>query len=91
MISAVQGKPGDGMTFKTVSFQGTQLSAGQRRTLAFQQSMRTPFLNPVLQASIDQTMVALDQRKEQGAKPEKIWFLDRQESGTTSVAEWMGY
>lgn len=44
------------MTFKTVSFQGTQLSAGQRRTLAFQQSMRTPFLNPVIQASVDQVL-----------------------------------
>lgn len=79
------------MTFKTVSFQGTQLSAGQRRTLAFQQSMRTPFLNPVIQASVDQALAVMQERKEQGVKPEKIWFLDRQESGTTCVAEWMGY
>ncbi|OGQ51877.1 MAG: hypothetical protein A3J24_11360 [Deltaproteobacteria bacterium RIFCSPLOWO2_02_FULL_53_8] len=74
-----------------LNYFGTELSAGQRRTLALQQSMRTPFLNSVLQESVDQALAAMEQRKEQGAKPEKLWFLDRQESGTTSVAEWMGY
>lgn len=76
---------------KTISFYGTELSAGQRRQLAFQQQTRVAFLNPVLADSIAETVSVLEQRKEQGAKPERVWFVDRQEQGTSCVAEWMGY
>lgn len=76
---------------RTVSFQGVQLSAGQRRNLAFQQQTRTAFLNPVLAESVDQALAAVELRKEQGVKPEKFWFLERQEKGTCCIAEWMGY
>lgn len=76
---------------RTVSFQGTQISASQRRTLAMQQQVRAAFLNVHLQASVDQTIAVLDQRKEQGIKPERVWSVDRQESGTLCIAEWMGY
>lgn len=38
---------------RTVSFQGTQLSAGQRRNLAFQQQARGSFLNAHLLESTD--------------------------------------
>tara|TARA_R100000750_G_C2309355_1_gene81883 strand:+ start:562 stop:795 length:234 start_codon:yes stop_codon:yes gene_type:complete len=76
---------------KTVSFQGSQMSANQRRTLAFQQQVKSSFLNPHLAASIDSTLKQLDERKEQGAKPDRVWFVDRQESGTPCIAEWMGY
>lgn len=76
---------------RTVSFQGTQLSASQRRTMAMQQQVRASFLNPTLQTMVDETFAALDQRKEQGVKPERQWFVDREERGTSCVAEWMGY
>lgn len=76
---------------KTVSFQGIQLTSGQRRRLAEHQQVRTSFINPVLAQQVEQTLRAVEARKEQGVKPERIWFLERQETGTTCVAEWMGF
>lgn len=76
---------------RTVSFQGTQLTAGQRRNLAFQQQTRTAFLNPILAETVEKSLAETDRRKEQGVKPERIWFVDRQEKGTACIAEWMGY
>ncbi|KPX97517.1 hypothetical protein ALO62_200055 [Pseudomonas amygdali pv. myricae] len=77
---------------KTVSLQGIQLSAGQRRMLEQQRHVRE-FMNPVLTQQVSETLAVIEARKEQGVKPEKIWFHDRQSSwqGTISVAEWMGY
>ena len=75
---------------KTVSFQGVQLSAGQKLRLQQQQHMRS-FMHPVLAEQVAVTLAVIEVRKEQGAKPERLWFLDRQETGTPSVAEWMGY
>ncbi|KPY75107.1 hypothetical protein ALO45_200256 [Pseudomonas syringae pv. syringae] len=49
------------------------------------------FMNPVLTQQVAETLAVIEVRKEQGAKPERIWFLDRQEKGTPSMAEWMGY
>lgn len=74
-----------------VSFQGTSLTRGQRERQSQQQALRASFINPVLSQSIDDTLRALEVRKEQGVKPERIWFPDRQEHGTISIAEWMGY
>lgn len=76
---------------RTVSFQGIQLTSGQRRRLAEQQQVRTSFINPVLAQQVEQTLKAVEARKEQGVKPERIWFVERQETGTTCVAEWMGF
>lgn len=76
---------------KAVSFQGAQLTSGQRRQLAFQAQARQSFLSPVLELVVTETIAALEQRKEEGAKPEKQWFIERQETGTLCVAEWMGY
>ena len=76
---------------KQVSFQGTRLSAGQRRTLENQERCKAAFLNPVLQMSVEETLKKVDQLKEQGVKPEKLWTPDYQSKGTVSVAEWMGY
>jgi len=75
----------------TVSQQGTQLSPGQRRQLAFQQQARQSFLSPVLQQQVAETIAAVEARKEQGVKPERVWFEERKEKGTPSFAEWMGY
>lgn len=76
---------------RTVSFQGAQLTSGQRRRLAEQQQVRASFINPVLAQQVEQTLKAVEARKEQGVKPERIWTLERQETGTTCVAEWMGF
>jgi len=91
MIRPVEGLPGEGMTLRTLSFHGHDISAGQRRQLAFQNQTRAAFLNPILAASVEQTIAAVEARKEQGVKPERVWFVDRQEQGTACVAEWMGY
>ncbi|KPW50539.1 hypothetical protein ALO95_200088 [Pseudomonas syringae pv. antirrhini] len=75
---------------KTVSLQGIQLSPGQRRMFDHQRHVRE-FMNPVLAQQVTETLAVIEVRKEQGVKPEKIWFLERQEKGTYSMAEWMGY
>lgn len=77
---------------KTVKFDGTQLSPGQRRMLEQQRHIKS-FMSPVLEQQVVQILAVLDVRKEQGAKPEKQWFESREDSwtGTVSVAEWMGY
>jgi hypothetical protein len=75
---------------RTVSFQGTQLTAGQRRTIQQQQAARA-FVNPILQQQVNDTLAAIDRRKELGTKPERQCFLDRQERGTPCVAELFGF
>ncbi|WP_081004025.1 hypothetical protein [Pseudomonas amygdali] len=74
------------------SLQGIQLSVGQRRILEQQRHVRQ-FMNPVLTQQVTETLAVIQVPKEQGVKPEKIWFHDRESSwqGTISVAEWMGY
>jgi hypothetical protein len=74
-----------------VSHQGTQLSSGQRRALAFQDQCKAAFLNPVLAETVAQVLWVLEERKEQGIKPEKQWFFVSEEHGTCCVAEWMGF
>lgn len=77
---------------RTVSFQGVQLSPGQRRMLELQRHAKS-FMSPVLEQQVVQALAVLEVRKEQGIKPEKQWFHSREDSwsGTVSVAEWMGY
>ena len=76
---------------RTVSFQGTQLTAGQKRRMLEQQQARISFINPVLAQQVEQALKVVEARIEQGVKPERIWFVERQETGTTCVAEWMGF
>ncbi len=76
---------------RTVSFQGVQLTSGQRRNLDFQNQARQAFMSPALAEQVAETLKAVEARKEQGIKPERVWFVERQESGTPSIAEWMGY
>ncbi|MGN2407756.1 hypothetical protein ACTACD_18530 [Pseudomonas syringae] len=76
---------------RTVSFQGVQLTSGQQRRLSEQLQLRGSFINPVLAQQVEQTLKAVEARKEQGVKPERIWLVERQETGTTCVAEWMGF
>lgn len=76
---------------RTVSFQGVQLTSGQQRRLTEQQQVRGSFINPILAQQVHQALIAVEARKEQGIKPERLWFVERQETGTTCVAEWMGF
>lgn len=75
---------------KTVKFDATVLTAGQRRRLADQTRLVSSMKN-VISQQVAETLQRLEVLKEQGVRPQRIWFLERQESGTTSVAEWMGY
>ncbi|PPS27045.1 hypothetical protein BVY11_20990 [Pseudomonas amygdali pv. morsprunorum] len=78
---------------KTVSFQGTQLSASQQRQLAFQRHVKT-LIHPVLQQQVADTLAALDEFKKSTAapfKPEKQWFLESKSHGTLSIADFMGF
>ncbi len=81
MIQIVDSKPGEGMTLRTVSFQGTQLTAGQRARLEVEQRTRA-FMNSTLHQQVTETLAALDSGKHQAHRPERQWFLDRQERGT---------
>lgn len=74
-----------------VSFQGSQISPGQRRDVMFREKCRPAFLNTVLADQVSETIRAVEVRKEQGVKPEQLWFFDFETKGTCSVAEWMGY
>ena len=75
---------------RTVSFQGTQLTSGQKLRLQQQQHVKT-FMNPVLSEQVATTLAVIELRKEQGVKPEQIWFFDYERHGTVSMAEYMGY
>lgn len=77
-----------------VSFQGTQLSKGQRDRLAFQQQTRASFLNTHLVNQVNETLAAVDRLKEQGTppvKPERQWTVVYQAKGTPCVAELFGF
>lgn len=74
-----------------ISLQGTSLTRSQRERLQQQQAVKSSFLNPVLAQSVEATLKAIEVRKQEGLKPERVWFPDRKETGTISIAEWMGY
>jgi hypothetical protein len=74
----------------TVSHQGTQISPRQRLMLEQQQHVRS-FMNPVLKQQVAETLAALASPKLVAFKPEKTWFIERNETGTLCIAEWMGH
>lgn len=72
MITTVSLMPGEGMTFRKVSFQGSQLTAADRLQIAQREQVsRSLLLNRVLADHVEQALKALYARKEQGVKPEK--------------------
>lgn len=93
MIKSVNGIPGEGMTLRTLSFSGHDISASQRRALAFQQQIRAAFLNPVLEQQLTDALAAVDRFKEQGGKyehPNKFRH-DYATKGTPWVGDVFGY
>ncbi|WAB95626.1 hypothetical protein OSW16_13710 [Pseudomonas putida] len=75
----------------TVRFDGARLTASDRRNIEFRKSLEASRKNSVLQQSVEQTIQALETRKEQAVKPERIWVLEYEAKGTLCIAEWMGY
>ena len=76
---------------KTVSFQGGQLSRSQRERLEQYRRTQATVNTSVLQQQVAETFAALDQRKDQGTKPERHWFLEFEAKGTPCVAELFGF
>ncbi|WP_245890977.1 hypothetical protein [Stutzerimonas kunmingensis] len=91
MIQMVDSKPGEGMTLRTVSFQGGQLSRCQRERLEQYRRTQATVDTSVLQQQVAETFAALEQRKDQGTKPERHWFLEFEAKGTPCVAELFGF
>lgn len=75
---------------KTVSFQGSRLTPGQRERLEHQRRIKS-ILNPVLVDQVSQIIAVLEVRKEQGIKHDRVWVLDYECKGTLCIAEWMGF
>lgn len=91
MIQMVESKQGEGMTLRTVSFQGGQLTRSQRERLDQSRRVQASLNTTVLQQQVVETFAALEQRKEQGAKPERQWFVIVDERGTPCVADAFGF
>lgn len=78
---------------KTVSFQGTQLSAGQRRQIEAQQRLSGAFLNPHLRQVVDQGIAELERQKAAGVTPsdDHKYRLDYATKGTPWLGDVFGY
>ncbi|HCW0842393.1 hypothetical protein [Pseudomonas aeruginosa] len=76
---------------RTVSFQGATLSASERRSLELRQRAMAAVSQTVLQQQVAATFQALDQHKEQGGKPEKVWSTISNEKGTPWVGDVFGW
>ncbi|MCY1278773.1 hypothetical protein D9M68_226380 [compost metagenome] len=78
---------------KTVSFQGTQLSAGQRRQLAFQQQAQQAFLNSVLQQQMVEAEARLRAYQDAGGRGENPnkFKLEHQSKGTPWLGDVFGF
>ncbi|MFU3986702.1 hypothetical protein ACM7DY_28900 [Pseudomonas aeruginosa] len=76
---------------RTVSFQGATLSASERRSLELRQRAMAAVSQTVLQQQVAATLQALDQHKEQGGKPERVWTTVTNEKGTPFLGDVFGW
>ncbi|EPH2640526.1 hypothetical protein [Pseudomonas aeruginosa] len=76
---------------RTVSFQGDGLSASQYRTIQLRQQVRAAVNQSVLQQQVAATLQALEQHKEQGGKPERVWTTVTNEKGTPFLGDVFGW
>ncbi|EML1366961.1 hypothetical protein MW727_005882 [Pseudomonas aeruginosa] len=76
---------------RTVSFQGSTLSASERRSLELRQRAMAAVSQTVLQQQVAATLQALEQHKEQGGKPERVWTTVTNEKGTPWVGDVFGW
>jgi hypothetical protein len=77
-----------------VNSQGSSLTSSARLRLQQRAHVRS-FMHPILEQQVAETLVAVAKLEEQGAtpwiNPNKFNIREKQEFGTPSVAEWMGY
>ena len=76
---------------RIASFQGTSLSRSQRERLEQSRRVQASINTTVLQQQVSETLAAVQQRKEQGAKPERQWFVIVDERGTPCFADAFGF
>lgn len=80
-----------GALMRTVSFQGATLTASERRSLELRQRAMAAVSQSVLQQQVAATLQALEQHKEQGGKPERVWTTVTNEKGTPWVGDVFGW
>jgi len=77
-----------------INSQGSSLSASARFRLQQRVHVKSS-MHSVLEQQVAETLAAVAQLEEQGARPwvnpNKFNIREKQEFGTPSVAEWMGY
>ena len=71
--------------------QGATLSGSERRSSQLRQQVRAAVNQSVLQQQVAATLNALEQHKEQGGKPEKVWSTISNEKGTPWVGDVFGW
>ncbi|WP_225001875.1 hypothetical protein [Pseudomonas aeruginosa] len=76
---------------RTISFQGDGLSASQYRSIQLRQQVRAAVNQSVLQQQVATTLQALEQHKEQGGKPERVWTTVTNEKGTPFLGDVFGW
>ncbi|MND51962.1 hypothetical protein D3C80_429660 [compost metagenome] len=68
-----------------------RFTGGQRRQLDMRARLRAAVAASPLREQVAETVATLDQRKADGAKPERLHELVEQRRGTPCIADWMGY
>ncbi|MFG8862333.1 hypothetical protein ACEPU5_25195 [Pseudomonas aeruginosa] len=76
---------------RTISFQGDGLSASQYRSIQLRQRAMAAVNQSVLQQQVVATLQALEQHKEQGGKPERVWTTVTNEKGTPFLGDVFGW
>lgn len=71
--------------FKTVTFQGLQLTKNQKRQL--EDKKKVAFLNTTLKSLVDEAFLNLQKHKEQGKPAIKVWQLDSVKTGTPYLGD----
>jgi hypothetical protein len=69
---------------RTVDFQGTRLTEGQKRRMIKERELSSTFINHHLAESVNSTLKAVEALKER-------WFDDYEEKGTLCIADWVGF
>lgn len=68
-----------------------RFTSGQRRNLDLRARLRAVVVASPLRDQVAETMATLDQRKAEGAQPERLYELVEQSRGTPCLADWMSY
>lgn len=69
---------------RTVDFQGTRLTEGQKRRMIKERELRSSFINPHLTDQVNSALKAVEALKD-------LWFFDYEEKGTLCIVDWVGF